>query len=265
MSELALEHTTLAYRLRGHDGPWTSLVHGGLVAAPSFRLQAPEDDDADGLGGRVLVYDQRGYGATPYAPPEGQGTFATLAGDLIALWDRLDIERSAIVGFSMGSFVALEAALAQPGRVSGLVLVGSGLIADDARATFRERASAVTSDTFAATVGDHARRAFSPEWVEAHPAEIADYAAAAATADPRAVADTFNAIADWQPPAGLESIGFPVVLVNGERDGLFTPVAALALAERIPGARTVVFEGAGHTLHMEQPERFNALVAEVAR
>lgn len=253
-----------AYRLRGHTGPWTSLVHGGLVASPSWRLQAPEDDVAEGIGGRVLVYDQRGYGATPYASSGERGTIATLAGDLIALWDHLEIERTAILGFSMGSLVALEAALAQPERVSGLMLVGCGLLGDEARATFRERAAAVASDTFAETVGDHARRAFSPDWVQAHPDEIAAYAASAATADPRAVADTFTAIADWRPPEGLDRIDFPVVLVNGERDGLFTPAAASALAERIPGARTVVFAGAGHTLHMEQPQRFNVLAEEVS-
>jgi 3-oxoadipate enol-lactonase len=263
MSELALETTTLAYRLRGHTGPWTSLVHGGLVASPSWVKQAPDDEDAAGLGGRVLVYDQRGYGATPYAPADERGTIATLAGDLIALWDRLGIERTTVVGFSMGSLVALEAALAQPERVGALVLVGCGLIADEARATFRERAAAVASASFASTIGDHARRAFSPAWVEAHEDEIATYAAAAATADPRAVADTFNAIADWTLPAGSEAIDFDVVLVNGERDGLFPPAAAQALAQRLPNARTVVFEGAGHTLHMEQPERFNALVEEM--
>jgi pimeloyl-ACP methyl ester carboxylesterase len=266
MSELVVEGTTLAYRLHGHAGPWTTLVHGGLVASPSWRAQLPAGEDEDGPGGlrgRLLTYDQRGYGATPFGGVGGDGfDISALAGDLVALWDRLDIQRTALVGFSMGALVALAAALDEGDRVSALVLVGSGDLGDDARATFRTRADAVESGSFAATIGDHARRAFSAAWVDAHPAEIEDYAALAATADPRAVAQTFRAIAEWSLPAAAAGAPWPVLLVNGELDGLFTPAAAAALAARLPRTRTVVADGAGHTLHMEQPGWFNRLVTD---
>jgi pimeloyl-ACP methyl ester carboxylesterase len=263
MSELTVEGATLAYRLHRHAGPWTTLVHGGLVASPSWDRQLPEGDDEGpgGLPGRLLTYDQRGYGATPYGGPDDD--LVTLAGDLVALWDRLGIERTVLIGFSMGALVALEAALAQPDRVRALVLVGAGELGDDARDVFRTRADAVQMDAFAGTIGDHARRAFSPAWVEAHPGEITTYAALAATADPRAVAQTFRGIAAWELPAEAAGARWPVLLVNGELDGLFTPDAARALARRLPGdARTVVAPGAGHTLHLEQPDWFNGLVAD---
>jgi pimeloyl-ACP methyl ester carboxylesterase len=263
MSELTVEGTTLAYRLHRHAGPWTTLVHGGLVASPSWQHQLPEGDDdgPGGLPGRLLTYDQRGYGATPFG--DAGDDLATLAGDLVALWDRLGIERTALVGFSMGALVALIAALQQPDRVSALVLVGAGDLGDDARGVFRSRADAAESGAFADTIGDHARRAFSPAWVEAHPDEIAAYAELAATADPRAVAQTFRGIAGWTLPERAADAPWPVLLVNGELDGLFTPAAARALAERLPaGTRTVVADGAGHTLHLEQPEWFNGLVAD---
>jgi pimeloyl-ACP methyl ester carboxylesterase len=105
--------------------------------------------------------------------------------------------------------------------------------------------------------------------VQAHPGEITTYAALAATADPRAVAQTFRGIAAWELPAEAAAAApWPVLLVNGELDGLFTPDAARALARRLPsgvgsaGARTVVAPGAGHTLHLEQPDWFNGLVAD---
>jgi 3-oxoadipate enol-lactonase len=266
MSELAVEGTTLAYRLHRHAGAWTTLVHGGLVASPSWEHQLPagDDDGPGGLPGRLLTYDQRGYGATPYG---GAGDdIVTLAGDLVALWERLGIERCTLVGFSMGALVALQAALDEPGRVSALVLVGSGALGDDARGVFRARADAVESGSFADTIGDHARRAFSPAWVADHPDEIAAYAALAATADPRAVTQTFRAIAAWSLPAAAADAPWPVLLVNGELDGLFTPDAARALAAGLPaGTRTVVADGAGHTLHLERPEWFNGLVADFVK
>ena len=47
-----------------------------------------------------------------------------LAGDVLALMDTLGIERASLVGHSMGSFVAQQVALAAPGRVERLMLVG---------------------------------------------------------------------------------------------------------------------------------------------
>lgn len=264
MSTMARPGTSVDFRLYGTAGPRISLVHGGLVASPSWRHQLPEADDAPdqrlAARARLVVHDQRGYGATPLGKA-GDG-FDLLADDLVALWSLLDLDEVVVVGFSMGSMVALEAAARAPQRVAGIVLVSGGELDAAARDVFRRRAAEIAGGGFAAGVADHVRRAFSERYVAAHPREIADYTASARTADPRAVASTFRSIAAWEPPDGVPSA--PVLLVNGSEDRLFTVAAAERLARRLPDARTTVVDGAGHTLHVERPDVFNPLVERFA-
>lgn len=72
----------------------------------------------------VIAPDSRGHGGSD--KPEGGYAMRDLAGDVLALMDALHLERATIVGHSMGSVVAQQIAVAAPGRVERLVLVGSG-------------------------------------------------------------------------------------------------------------------------------------------
>lgn len=71
---------------------------------------------------RALAVDQRGFGDSD-RPPSGY-TITEMAGDAIAFLDALGIERATLVGHSFGTFVARQAAIAQPHRVDALVLIG---------------------------------------------------------------------------------------------------------------------------------------------
>ena len=73
--------------------------------------------------GRVTRFDQRGHGASQ-APP-GPYSRADLAADVIAVLDAEGIDRTILVGHSMGGIVAMETALAHPDRIAGLVLIGT--------------------------------------------------------------------------------------------------------------------------------------------
>ena len=69
---------------------------------------------------RVIAYDSRGLGESERG--KERITMATLAADAAALLDALEIERAHVLGWSLGSAVAQELALAHPDRVGGLVL-----------------------------------------------------------------------------------------------------------------------------------------------
>jgi len=73
--------------------------------------------------GRVTRIDQRGHGASG-APP-GPYSRADLAADVVAVLDAEGVEQTILVGHSMGGIVAMEAALASPERIAGLVLIGT--------------------------------------------------------------------------------------------------------------------------------------------
>ena len=63
---------------------------------------------------------------------------------------------------------------------------------------------------------------------------------------------------DWRPM--LPSIDLPVLITTGGRSGAYP--GCRYMYEHIPGARMEVFEESGHVLFYEEPDRFNAVVAE---
>lgn len=71
----------------------------------------------------VVMPDNRGAGRT--SAPDRPYAIAQMAGDVVALLDRLGIEKAHLVGFSMGGFVAQEVAINHPGRVEKLVLMNT--------------------------------------------------------------------------------------------------------------------------------------------
>jgi 3-oxoadipate enol-lactonase len=94
-------------------------LHGLVDTLEVFDLLVPALE----TGGRVCRFDQRGHGGSD-APP-GPYTRADLARDVLAVLDLEGANRTVLVGHSMGGIVALEAALTYPGRVAGLVLIGT--------------------------------------------------------------------------------------------------------------------------------------------
>ncbi|HEY2794083.1 MAG TPA: alpha/beta fold hydrolase [Micromonosporaceae bacterium] len=102
----------------GGDGPTLVLLHPGIgdsrVWDPILPALTPSY--------RVIRYDARGFGQSPAPTAE-----FTLLDDLIAVVDQFAVERAAFVGCSQGGDTSLAFALAQPSRVSALVLLCPGI------------------------------------------------------------------------------------------------------------------------------------------
>lgn len=123
---------TRAVRIGGHDINVLSsrqsvdderrhftCLHGLVDTIDIWKRLAPKLEER----GRVTRIDQRGHGQSD-APP-GPYSRADLAADVIAVLDAEGIDQTILVGHSMGGIVAMEAALAYPDRISGLVLIGT--------------------------------------------------------------------------------------------------------------------------------------------
>ena len=108
----------LAFDDRG-AGPAVVLIHGHPFNRSMWALQH------QALSGRfrVVCPDLRGYGES--AATEGTVTMRELAADVEALLDELEIDAAAVVGLSMGGLVAMELAIANPGRWWALGLVAT--------------------------------------------------------------------------------------------------------------------------------------------
>ncbi|WP_107773812.1 alpha/beta hydrolase [Nocardioides sediminis] len=101
------------------DAPTALLVHGITASHRSWRLVAERLP-----GFRLVAPDLRGRGRSH---PEGDAGMVAHADDLVAVLDHLGIDRTVLVGHSMGAFVGLVMGDRHPDRVSRLVLVDGGL------------------------------------------------------------------------------------------------------------------------------------------
>jgi pimeloyl-ACP methyl ester carboxylesterase len=98
---------------------------------------------------QAFAPDQRGFGDSE-RPAHGYA-IADFAADVLAFMDAMSLTRAAIVGHSFGSFVARAVALAAPGRVTRLILIGSGIskgnaVIDEVRAAMVHLRDPVSED-----------------------------------------------------------------------------------------------------------------------
>ncbi|HEY0157800.1 MAG TPA: alpha/beta hydrolase [Thermoanaerobaculia bacterium] len=120
--EIALKSgVTVHYDVAGpKDAPPLLLLHGLGDTKRSWSLVTPELAKTH----RVYAIDQRGHGKS--SSPVCCYAQADLAYDAVSFMDAMKIERAAVVGHSLGSFVAQHLAAQYPQRVSRVVLIGSG-------------------------------------------------------------------------------------------------------------------------------------------
>jgi pimeloyl-ACP methyl ester carboxylesterase len=215
-------------------------------------------------GYRVVCYNHRGMGDSPR--PDHPLSMADMAEDANALLDALGIDKAHIFGWSLGTAVAQELAIAHPDKVASLLLWGTWDKVD------RFQGAVLTNLTLSWSNGDMDKAfaalgiAFSPELVNSDQFEPMFEASAAAfpsTPDHiQTTAEQWAADLAHDTTGRLGSITAPTLVVAGEQD-LLTPVnRCQAVADAIPGAMIEIFTGPGssHALGVERAEEFVPLV-----
>jgi 3-oxoadipate enol-lactonase len=243
---------------------------GGASSAPALVL-------INGLGGRrqawyhqvlafnkthrVLSYDQRGLGGSE--PVDRPAVMLDYARDLLGLLNHVGIYRAVFVGVSFGGRVAQELALAWPGRVEGLVLVGTSgggeghTPGDPAALTLLERSATLSADQWQHGLMPHL---FGPAYLEhqGHRLERLARWWADHPQPPAAIAHQWQAMRAFDRWSELAAIQSPCLVVHGTADTLSPIANGEALAARIPGARLESMPGLGHSPHVEDPDGFEA-------
>ncbi|MDA8280717.1 MAG: alpha/beta hydrolase [Actinomycetota bacterium] len=217
---------------------------------------------------RCIVPELRGHGRTPSTP--GPLTTASLAADVHAVLQALEVDRAVVVGLSLGGLVAQTLAGDHPEVVSGLVLVSTSSKVPLPVAFFlRVAAARIRSKGIRAAIdllerGD--RRAGKPTGAEAMSA-----ARAAGTAwerrdfasnDPDVLADAMLALVGHDEHARLPQIEVPALVVVGDEDPAVTVGQARELAAAIPGALFEVVAGGGHMLSRDHPDELDRLLTQ---
>jgi 3-oxoadipate enol-lactonase len=210
---------------------------------------------------RVLRYDHRGHGESP--PRGGAYAIPDLAVDVLALLDRLGIERAAFCGLSMGGMVGIWLAAAAPERLSSLVLCSTTAHYDD-HGPLVERAAAVRWAGTEAVAPDVVAGWFTPDWAAAHPEVVEQATQMIAGTPDDSYAECCAAIVAWDGRRLMGRISTPTLVIAGSQDR-GTPVSphAKTLAAGIYRAKLEVLDGA-HLAIIEQAERANRLIAKHA-
>ncbi|MBB5852417.1 alpha/beta fold hydrolase [Amycolatopsis umgeniensis] len=202
---------------------------------------------------RLITPDQRGLGRSPLPETGREPSLDDAARDVVALLDRLELDKVVLGGCSMGGYLTMAVLRVAPERVGGLVFLDTKATADTAEAA-RAR-----YDVAARVEAEGA--GWMPEAVT--PGLISGKAAPE-------VSERLRELITSQPPAGiawaaramaarpdsietLRSADVPALVVVGEEDGLTPLEAANTLVETLPDATLVVLPEVGHLTPLEDP------------
>ena len=208
----------------------------------------------------VVALDQRGHG---FADKATDGyDLDSLAADIEAFMDAVDLRSAVLVGSSSGGYVAQQLVVRAPDRVEGLVLVGSPRSLRGQQPFAAELASLIDP--------------VDPEWVREFLGvfplfhEVPDWYLDARVRDAALMpADVWResiaGLTASPAPTDIGTISVPTLIIWGDHDGLLTLGDQKVLAERIPGSTLLVYEGVGHLVLWEQPAHVAADITAFIR
>lgn len=240
------------------SGPPLVLLHGFTGSTETWAGLRPVFECAN----RVVAFDFPGHGRSSAPVNPERYSLGRFAKDLANALDRLALDRVAVLGYSMGGRAALQFAEQYGDRTAalGLVSTSSGIRDDAAR---RER---VASDAaLAESIERDGIEAFVDRWEKlplwaSQQVQPAGWQSKLRTQrlnnDPVGLANSLRgagAGADTGVPVVLRGIVAPSLILAGALDQRYVEHGR-SLESELPNSRMEVIEGAGHAIHLEQPE-----------
>jgi len=277
VSATSAEHTVT---LHGHafsysdsgTGPVLLFIHGILGSQKQWaHLVDVLDDDH-----RLVVPDLFGHGDS--AKPVGDYSLGAHAATLRDLLDSLGVEQVTLVGHSLGGGIAMVFSYLFPERVERLVLVASGGLGREVSPLLRSatlpgaeyvlpviasgwmRGRIATAGKLLGSVGLQPGPDVREVWRGFTSLGDGD-TRRAFLATTRAVIDPGGqsvSAHDYLP----NSTPIPTLVVWGTKDRMIPAWHAASATSSIQNCRVELFQGAGHFPHLDDPERFAALVRE---
>jgi pimeloyl-ACP methyl ester carboxylesterase len=261
----------LAY-LDSGKGPAILFIHGLTGSRRNWAHLV----DALNTDHRMLAPDLFGHGTS--AKPMGDYSLGAHAAVMRDLLDLLGISRVTLVGHSFGGGIAMQFCYLFPNRVERLVLVASGGLGRDVSRLLRaatlpgaELVLPLIASSWVCARLEATGRILTRAGLRASPetTEILRGFTTLADADTRrAFLATTRGVID---PGGQSvsahdhlpmGIQIPTLIVWGTRDHLIPPWHATTAHQAIADSRVVLFEGAGHFPHLDEPERFAQVLGD---
>ena len=205
---------------------------------------------------RVLRYETRGHAGAPV--PQGPYTIADLGGDVVALLDRLGVERAHFAGLSLGGMTGMWLGVNAPDRIARLALMCTSAML--ARAfDWPARAALVREEGTGAIAQATIERWFTPGFIESHPDVAASWRATISDTPAEGYAGCAEAIGSMDLEDDIARVSAPTLVIAGRQDPSTPPPHGELIAERIPGARLEIVEAA-HLANYERPRDVTRLL-----
>jgi pimeloyl-ACP methyl ester carboxylesterase len=237
--------------VHGLSGQWQNWLEN----IPRFALRR-----------RVVALDLPGFGLSPM--PEEQISIEYYGRVVAELCDRLDLGPAALVGNSMGGYVAAQAAIDAPAAVERLMLVSAAGISQSQvplhRALRGAKILALATRASTAQRRRHMARPVLRHWILSlvvrHPTrlrpDMAFEGLVKGSGKPGFV-DALTACIDYDFRHRLPEVACPTLVVWGRDDAIVPVRDADAFVAAIPEARKTIFEDTGHVPMAERPVTFN--------
>jgi len=246
MATLNRDGVNLYYEVHG-EGQVVLLTHGYSATSQMWKGQI----EALSKDHKLVIWDMRGHGQTDSPDDLSLYSEPHTVADMAALLDHVGAEKAVIGGLSLGGYMSLAFHRAHPERTRALLIIdtGPGYKNDEARAGWNanalKRAERLEAEGLAALGG-------SPE------VRAAQHRSAKGLAN---AARGMLTQRDAAVISSLPDVKVPSIVIVGADD---TPFLAASdyMAAKIPGAKKVVIEGAGHAANIDQPAAFNAALTE---
>lgn len=252
--------TKIYYQIRGTGDPLVLLMGFGADGDVWEKHVAVYEQHF-----QCIILDNRGVGKTDQ--PKGPYTTKMMAGDTIAVMDKLSIKKAKVAGISMGGAIAQELAITYPERVSCLVLISTWPIFNNYAKTVYENLKKlrVTSKP-----GDFMELLqlwiFAPPYYEDNMADLKEGQQGAADNQNPQTQNGFEGQLDacihHDTVDRLHQIKVPTMVTIGSMDIFTPPPFSDILHEKIAGSELVTFPTGGHVHHWEDLERFNKVTTE---
>jgi non-heme chloroperoxidase len=255
MAYLTVNGVELFYEDEGAGQP-VVFLHGWGTSGRVWGGQLPDLVQDH----RVITVDWRGCGRS--TRPVAGNSIADIARDILELVSALALPAPVLVGSSIAGAFVIEAALAEPARLGGIVLVDAGVH------FFSQGLGEQMRDLLAALRADRAGTlaAIVPNWFRP------DASAALHDWTVRQILDSGvfidQLIADqarYDPRSRLGELAVPVTFLHGELDAEVPREVPEQCAALIPGAEVILVEGAGHISQQDQPALFSRALRTALR
>lgn len=266
---IEVEPEVVLYATDYGDGNPVILIHGWPLSGDMWEYQT---DHLVRNGYRVITYDRRGFGKS--SQPWNGYNYDTMADDLKAIIDELELSDVTLVGFSMGGGEVVRYFSRHGGEnVIKAVLISAVtpymLKTDDnpdgvPQETFNDMSQQMKDDRMAFLEGFS--KTFYGVGMLSHPVSDAflkhDFAVTSA-ASPHATLECAKAFSSTDFRQEMTSVNVPTLVIHGDSDKT-VPIAATGekSAKLIPDCRYLVYGGAPHGLFYTEKERLNADLLE---